>query len=220
MKSGALALVAACAALSATGACAPASRVVPGALEGGPNGIVIVPAVGRGLLVVLNDGPVHLTLELAGAELGVSEDDPAVWLVDGQIIEVAVVPRQAIYGAATPPASDQQLLLDHGSWEASYLAREVGGRASAAPRACRTARGARCLLSSYDLPRARVGTQAVRRSLLLTTVVADQVVGLASPVHAGDEVQAEARLRQVLETLVARDRWIDPRVERTRLQRR
>ncbi len=176
----------------------------------GPDGISVVKAP-AGLHVVINHHPVHMTLELDGAEIGVSEDDPAVWLVDGQIIQVAVVPRQAIYGAASSMVSDSQLLLDHLAWESSYVASELGTEVRARQQACRTALGAQCLISDYAVA-------AARKNLLITTVVADQVVGLASLVPSGrDSGEAEARLRAVLETIRPRDGWIDPAAEAARL---
>jgi hypothetical protein len=182
----------------------------------GPDGISIVRSAAR-LVIVVNQHPVHLTLELAGAELGVSEDDPSVWLVDGQIIQVAVVPRQAIYGAPAAQVSDQQLLLDHLTWEARYVSRELGGDVHTRPQACHTRWGASCLLWDYELPRG--ASHGAHPNLLLTTVVANQVVGLASPMRAGeDRATAEARLRTVLETITPREGWIDPAAEAVRLR--
>jgi hypothetical protein len=183
---------------------APATSAKPG-----PDGISVVRAPG-GVHVVINHHPVHVTLDLAGTEVGVSEDDPGVWLVDGQIIQVAVVPRQAIYGGSSTRVTDQQLLLDHMAWEASYVSAELGTPVEAHQQACRTARGAECLFSDYDV--------APRRNLLITTVIADQVVGLGSSVPAGhDSGEAVARLRAVLDSVTPREGWIDPAVEAQRL---
>jgi hypothetical protein len=179
----------------------------------GPDGIVMVREA-QGAHVVVNQHPVHMTLELDGVDIGVSEDDPNVWVVDGQIIQVAVVPPQAIYGATGASVSNAQLLLDHLAWESGYVASELGTTVRALPRECRTARGTACLVSRYDL-------LAKRRSLLVTTVVNDQVVALASIVPSTrDSAAAEARLRAVLETISPRDAWIDPAAEALRIQRR
>jgi hypothetical protein len=189
---------------------APAAPAAP-ARAPGPDGISVVRAP-SGVHVVVNHHPVHMTLELDGAEIGVSEDDPAVWLVDGQIIQVAVVPQQAIYGAAAAVhVSDEQLLHDHLAWESDYVASELGTSVRARQHACRTARGTRCLVSDYDIAQAR-------RNLLITTVVNDQVVALASSVPVSlDPAEAEARLRAVLETIMPHDGWIDPAAEAARL---
>lgn len=176
----------------------------------GPDGISNLPAP-KGVHVIVNHHPVHMTLELAGADVGVSEDDPGVWVVDGQIIQVAVVPRQAIYGATRAGVSDAQLLLDHLAWESDYASSELGLPVRARPRECHTARGGACLISDYD-------SEATRRHLLVSTVVNDQVVALGSIVPATrDSVTAEARLRAVLETITPCDAWIDPAREAERL---
>jgi hypothetical protein len=194
------------------------SRAGAPARAQGPDGISIVRAP-TGLLIVVNHHPVHLTLSLAGEELGVSEDDPAVWLVDGQIIQVAVVPRQAIYGEDASKVSDQQLLLDHLSWESRYVSEQLGTDVRARPQACRTARGASCLFFDYDVPGEGDVLAGGRRNIYLTTVVADQVVGLSSPVRPGEDPGlAEARLRAVLETFMPREGWIDPKAEEARLR--
>jgi hypothetical protein len=176
----------------------------------GPDGISNLPAP-KGVHVVVNHHPVHLTLELDGADVGVSETDPGVWVVDGQIIQVAVVPQQAIYGAARTGVSNAQLLLDHLAWESDYASSELGLPVRARPRECRTARGEACLISGYD-------SESRRRHLLVTTVVNDQVVALGSIVAATrDSAAAEARLLAVLETITPRDGWIDPAREAERL---
>jgi hypothetical protein len=186
--------------------------------DGGPDGISALPAP-SGVHVVVNHHPVHMTLELDGTDVGVAEDDPGVWVVDGQIIRVAVVPRAAIYGASRDETShaagvsDAQLLLDHLAWESDWASSELGLPVRARPRECRTARGAECLVSDYDL-------EAKRRHLLVTTVVNDEVVALASVVPATvDSTVAEARLRAVLETIMPHDRWIDPAQEAVRFHR-
>ena len=186
------------------------SALREGAHPGGPDGISVVRAR-SGAHVVVNHHPVHMTLELDGTEVGVSETDPGVWLVDGQIIQVAVVPRQAIYGSSRQ-VSDAQLLLDHLAWESDYVSLELGMQVRARPHVCRTARGTECLVSDYDL-------ESTRRNLLVTTVVNDQVVALASVVPASlDPAEAAARLRAVLETIMPHDRWIDPAAEAERLK--
>ena len=184
----------------------------------GPDGISALPAP-SGVHVVVNHHPVHMTLELDGTDVGIADDDPGVWVVDGQIIQVAVVPRAAIYGGSRFEASyaanvsNAQLLLDHLAWESDWASSELGLQVRARQHECHTARGAECLVSDYDLA-------STRRNLLITTVVNDQVVALASVVPAsGDPAEAEARLRAVLETIMPHDRWIDPAQEATRFHR-
>jgi hypothetical protein len=209
VASGLLALLAACGQGKTPAGQPGASSAVRRA--SGPDGITIVRAPGGRLHVVVNQHPTHMTLELDGAEIGVSEDDPGVWLVDGQVIHVAIVPPRAIYGTAPARVSDQQLLLDHMAWEAGYIEAELGMHVRARPQACRTARGTQCLFSNYDL-------EAARKNLLITTVVADQVVGLASLVPSTrDSSEAEARLRALLETIQPHEGWIDPAQEAARL---
>jgi hypothetical protein len=209
----AVALALAVAAAAATGCSrtpGTVSLLREGAHPGGPDGISVVRAP-SGAHVVVNHHPVHVTLELDGAEVGVSENDPGVWLVDGQIIQVAVVPRQAIYGSSRQ-VSDAQLLLDHLAWESDYVSTELGTTVRAQPHVCRTARGTECLVSEYAL-------ESARRNLLITTVVNDHVIALASVVPASvDTAEAAARLRAVLETIMPHDRWIDPAAEAARLE--
>jgi hypothetical protein len=216
----ALILAASSVAAAGLGGCTQVpGRVAASTLDDdGPDGISALPAP-SGVHVVVNHHPVHMTLELDGTDVGIAEDDPGVWVVDGQIIQVAVVPRAAIYGGSRAEASyaanvsNAQLLLDHLAWESDWASTELGLQVRARQRECRTARGAECLVSDYDLA-------SMRRNLLITTVVNDQVVALASVVPASvDSAEAEARLRAVLETIMPHDRWIDPAQEAERFHR-
>jgi hypothetical protein len=217
----ALTLIASSALASGPSGCAqapsPATRTTAPDNDG-PDGISALPAP-SGVHVVVNHHPVHMTLELDGTDVGIAEDDPGVWVVDGQIIQVAVVPRAAIYGDSRAESShaanvsNAQLLLDHLAWESDWASSELGLQVRARQRECHTARGAECLVSDYDL-------ESTRRNLLVTTVVNDQVVALASVVPAAiDSAVAEARLRAVLETIMPHDRWIDPAQEAERFHR-
>jgi hypothetical protein len=214
-----VALVGICVAVAACGRAPGPAGTVGTVTAGGPDGVSVVPLAPQGgLLVVVNDAPVHLTFEVVGAELGVSEADPAVWIVDGQIVQVAVVPRAAIRPAGAAVAAVEavaavQLLHEHLGWESAYLSQELGVRVTAEPRACVTAHGAACLLTRY----AWEAEASASASLMVTTVVGDHVIGLASPLHRGEDAAVvEATLARILDTLAPRAGWIDPRAEALR----
>jgi hypothetical protein len=171
----------------------------------GPDGVVTVPRKGK-LLVVINVGDLHCSLDLVGTQTFTSQD-PTTWKVDGTVLRLGIE-EMSPWLATHPDAAPTDILRASMKDLVGDLGRDFPtGKVTAAD--ITSPKGDAIEVAMLDVPAAQA-TPDLAKVVLASVLVGHDVVALRSDLAASAGDDGTARAVQRITTLRVSGTWIDP----------
>ena len=161
---------------------------------------------GDGFLFIKNDVKKSFIIEIKGKEVKTLESANPMFLVDGKILQIIMVPLTN-FAPKNINKTDMELLEMHKNWESGYLSDEVFKRKLTVESEKFSVGDRKALFWGFIRPSFN---QEVDGDYFLTTIIGDNLIGIGSSISPKDKKETiRVFLNEVFKTLQVSDRNFD-----------